>query len=80
MEENDMSMGKQIFYHNLKNGNESELQSYLEILRERHRDLDKRIAEGYSHYLTDKGMQKMKFEKAAVKREIVEVEEKLKKL
>ena len=70
-------MGKQIFYHNLKNGSVPELQSYIEILKERHRDLDKRIKEGYTNYLTDKGMQKMKFEKASIKREIEEIKQKL---
>ena len=73
-----MSMGKQIFYHNLKNGGVPELKSWLEILKERHRDLDKKIKEGYSNYLTDKNLNKMKFEKAALKREIAEVEEQLK--
>ena len=54
------------------------LQNHLESLKERHAALDKRIKEGYTNYLTDKGMQKMKFEKAAIKREIEEVEGKLK--
>lgn len=71
-------MGKQIFYHNLKNGRLPELKSYIEILKERHRDLDKKIKEGYTNYLTDKGMQKMKFEKAAIKREIADYEQRLK--
>ena len=56
------------------------LQNHLESLRERHAALDKKIKEGYTNYLTDKGMQKMKFEKAACKREIQEIEEKLKSL
>ena len=73
-----MSMGKQIFYHNLKNGGVPELKSWLEILKQRHKDLDKKIKEGYSNYLTDKNLNKMKFEKAALKREIAEVEEQLK--
>lgn len=60
--------------------NVEKLQNHLESLRERHAALDKKIKEGYSHYLTDKGMQKMKFEKAACKREIQEIEEKLKSL
>lgn len=73
-----MTMGKQIFYHNLKNGSMPELKSYIKILKERHRELDKKIKEGYTNYLTDKGMQKMKFEKAAIKREIAEYEQRLK--
>ena len=60
--------------------NADKLRNHLESLKERHADLDKKIKEGYSHYLTDKGMQKMKFEKAACKREIDEIETKLKTL
>lgn len=58
--------------------NAEKLKNHLQSLKERHRDLDKKIKDGYSHYLTDKGMQKMKFEKAACKREIEEIEERLK--
>lgn len=57
--------------------NPEKLKNHLESLRERHAILDKQIKEGYSHYLTDKGMQKMKFEKAFVKREIAEIEQRL---
>ena len=53
------------------------LQNHLESLKERHVALDKQIKEGYTNYLTDKGMQKMKFEKASIKREIQEIEQKL---
>lgn len=60
--------------------NAGKLQNHLESLKERHADLDKKIKEGYSHYITDKNMQKMKFEKASVKREITEIEERLKSL
>lgn len=60
--------------------NAEKLQNHLESLKERHASLDKKIKEGYTHYLTDKGMQKMKFEKAAVKREIQEIEQQLKDL
>ena len=56
------------------------LQNHLESLKERHVALDKQIKEGYTNYLTDKGMQKMKFEKAAIKREIQEIQEQLKTL
>lgn len=58
--------------------NAEKLQNHLESLKERHRDLDKKIKEGYTNYLTDKGMQKMKFEKASIKREIAEYEQRLK--
>lgn len=60
--------------------NVGKLQNHLESLKERHAVLDKQIKEGYTNYLTDKGMQKMKFEKASVKREIEEIEERLKSL
>jgi hypothetical protein len=53
------------------------LRNHLESLKERHAALDKKIKEGYTNYLTDKGMQKMKFEKADVKREIEQIERKL---
>jgi uncharacterized protein YdcH (DUF465 family) len=53
------------------------LQNHLESLKESHVTLDKQIKEGYTNYLTDKGMQKMKFEKASIKREIQEIEQKL---
>jgi hypothetical protein len=56
------------------------LQNHLESLKERHAALDKKIKEGYTNYLTDKGMQKMKFEKAAIKREIQEIQDQLKTL
>lgn len=76
-------MAKQIYYHNLRKEramNKEKLKNHLESLKERHAGLDKKIKEGYSHYLTDKGMQKMKFEKAACKREIAEIEEQLKSI
>ena len=60
--------------------NVDKLRNHLESLKERHAVLDKQIKEGYTNYLTDKGMQKMKFEKADVKREIQEVEQRLKDL
>ena len=39
-------------------------------LEQRHRDLDENIAWGYSFYLGDADMKKMKLEKLVVKREI----------
>lgn len=39
-------------------------------LQQRHDELEKNIAWGYSFYLDDVDMKKMKFEKLAVKREI----------
>jgi hypothetical protein len=73
-----MTMGKQIFYHNLKNGGIPELTSYLEILKEQHKELEKKIASGYTHYLDDEHLGKIKHEKLGIKRQIVEIEEKLK--
>ena len=60
--------------------NREKLQNHLDQLKERHLDLDKKIKEGYTHYLTDKNLNKIKFEKASVKREMSLVEEKLKGL
>lgn len=57
--------------------NTEKLQNHLESLKERHDALDKQIKEGYTNYLTDRGMQKMKFEKASIKREIQEIEQRL---
>ena len=56
------------------------LEHHLSHLKDKHAELDKQIQEGYTHYLSDKNLNKMKFEKAAVKRHIAETEEKLKKL
>lgn len=39
-------------------------------LQQRHEELDKNIAWGYSFYLDDANMKKMKYEKLVVKREI----------
>ena len=39
-------------------------------LEARHKELDENIAWGYSFYLDDKDMKKMKFEKLQVKREL----------
>jgi len=58
--------------------NKEKLKHHLAQLQQRHAELDRKIKEGYSHYLTDKNLNKMKFEKAAAKREITEIEEKLK--
>jgi hypothetical protein len=58
----------------------TKLQHHIKHLEERHTLLDKKIKDGYSHYLTDGGLQKIKFEKAAVKRELEESKNKLKSL
>jgi hypothetical protein len=46
----------------------------LEALRQQHADLDRKIQEGYSHYLDDAHLQKMKHEKLTLKRRIAEYE------
>ena len=46
----------------------------LEALRQQHADLDRKIKEGYSHYLDDQQLQKMKHEKLTLKRKISEYE------
>jgi len=48
----------------------------LEQLIARHRELDKLIQEGYTNYLSDESMVKMKQEKLAVKRQIDKLESK----
>lgn len=53
------------------------LRHHLASLKERHRELDIKINEGYSHYIADEGLNKIKFEKLSVKREIIEIEHKL---
>jgi hypothetical protein len=60
--------------------NKEKLEHHIKHLQERHAELDKKIKDGYTHYLTDKSMQKMKFEKADVKRELDECQTKLKTL
>ena len=53
---------------------------HIKHLEERHIDLDKKIKEGYTHYMSDEGLAKMKQEKAHVKRQLEESKEKLAKL
>jgi hypothetical protein len=56
------------------------LKHHLAHLREQHAEIDKKIKEGYSHYITDKNLSKMKFEKAGIKRKIAAIQEKIKDL
>ena len=56
---------------------QTSLEHHLDQLKERHTELDKKIREGYSHYLADENLNKMKQEKAHVKRMISETQEKL---
>ena len=46
----------------------------LEALKQQHADLDRKIKEGYSHYLDDEHLQKMKHEKLSLKRKIAQYE------
>jgi hypothetical protein len=46
----------------------------LKTLKQQHADLDRKIKEGYSHYLDDTYLQKMKHEKLTLKRKIHEYE------
>ena len=54
-----------------------ELESYLDQLITRHGELERKIEEGYSHYIADNHLNKMKQERLMVKRQIVELQEKL---
>jgi len=57
--------------------NKDKLESHLKELVEYHLGLDKKIKEGYTNYMSDEGLLKMKQEKAHVKRMITETQEKL---
>jgi hypothetical protein len=46
------------------------LQHHLKHLEERHTQLEKKIKDGYSHYLDDEHLSKIKHEKLGVKRDI----------
>lgn len=51
--------------------------SHLEELELRHRELDKQIKEGYTNYLDDSSLNKMKMEKAHIKRVIEDIKRKV---
>ena len=57
--------------------NKEKLQHHLKHLEERHSELEKKIKDGYSHYLDDEHLGKIKHEKLGVKREIVQIEKQL---
>lgn len=57
--------------------NKEKLEHHLKHLQDRHAELDKKIKDGYSHYLDDEHLGKIKHEKLGVKREIVQVEKQL---
>ena len=50
--------------------NKEKLQHHLKHLEERHSELEKKIKDGYSHYLDDMYLGKIKHEKLGVKRDI----------
>lgn len=50
---------------------------HLEALKIKHKDLDKQCSLGYSNYLNDNDLNKMKMEKAHVKAEIQQLEQEL---
>lgn len=58
--------------------NKEKLQHHLKHLQEQHAELDRKVKDGFSHYLDDEHLQKIKFEKAAVKRDIDKTEKLLK--
>ena len=51
----------------------------LEALKIKHRELDKKCQEGYSNYLNDVDLNKLKMEKAHIKSEIQKIEKQLDK-
>jgi hypothetical protein len=50
--------------------NKDKLQHHLKHLEERHAELEKKIKDGYSHYLDDAYLGKIKHEKLGLKRDI----------
>jgi hypothetical protein len=50
--------------------NKEKLQHHLKHLEERHAELEKKIKDGYSHYLDDMHLGKIKHEKLGLKRDI----------
>jgi len=53
------------------------LEHHLKHLQQRHAELDKKIKDGYTHYLDDEHLGKIKHEKLGVKREISQIEKQL---
>ena len=57
--------------------NKEKLQHHLKHLEDHHSLLEKKIKDGYSHYLDDIHLGKIKHEKLGVKREIAKTEKQL---
>ena len=56
------------------------LQHHIKQLEEKHQSLEQQLAEGYTHYLDDVYLVKMKQEKLQIKRQLEESKDKLKAL
>ena len=54
------------------------LRNPLKVLEERHRELDKKVAEDYEHYLNDDQLNAEKLEKLKLKHEIADLIEQIK--
>jgi hypothetical protein len=54
------------------------LRNHLKVLEERHRELDKKVAEDYEHYLNDDQLNAEKLEKLKLKHEIADLIEQIK--
>lgn len=50
---------------------------HLRALKDKHRDMDKQCSLGYSNYLNDTDLNKLKMEKARVKAQIQKLEQEL---
>lgn len=60
--------------------NKSKLEGHVEHLEQHHDLLDKKIKEGYTFYLADEYLGKMKHEKLIIKRQLEEIQKQLKVL
>jgi len=58
----------------------SSLSNHLKVLEERHREIDKKIADDYDHFMDDTALANEKIEKLNLKREIEELKEQIKEL
>ena len=53
------------------------MQHHLNHLEERHAELEKKIKDGYSHYLDDIHLGKIKHEKLGIKRQLENIRKQL---
>ena len=60
----------------LKKGLDS-IEIRYKSLKQQHAELEKKISDGYTHYLDDEHLGKIKHEKLGVKREITQTEKQL---